>query len=317
MTRMKLADMNTLRRGTTKGIGLLALLFAATCLLGQKNAKTASNNGAAADAVAEVVELPTYEVRGRMILPPPESWRYVRVPDVEVVINGRPIPVQGFEVLSNLSVKNTGLFVHELQLRQVASAYFWPSLAVARTGQPPVIVIDRTDDPMLSSKDWPLIEWDGIDAERAGDVVQSTFSGFDETDDWTLWDGASVPFWTDASAMGGPMFDRDNQNRGTGIVDARWRDPGRALAMRNSSFGSSDTRARPLPKGTVETRTVDGMTAIRVRAGNRHAFEERVAGEVNASLLALSLERMSPPPPMWLQTGLRWLISTMEVSRLK
>jgi hypothetical protein len=67
----------------------------------------------AAEAVADpAVQLPAYTVTDTPLLPPPESWRYARI--------------EGFEVLSNTSAKNTQDIVQHLQRFALALDTVWP-----------------------------------------------------------------------------------------------------------------------------------------------------------------------------------------------
>lgn len=112
----------------------------------------------------ELVELPAYVVRGDRVLPPPESWRHVVIPHLEI-LDGKGNSVrmmQGFEVLSIMSVQNTRVFAQELQLRQLAFALFWPSLGAKQPGESPIILINENEDPWRDGLDAPLIEWEGM-----------------------------------------------------------------------------------------------------------------------------------------------------------
>lgn len=291
-----MAEMNANRRFCP---GICALAFFSCALSLQAR-------DAAQAPAGEIVELPKYEVRGDRVLPPPESWRYARAPDVIVTIGARDVAIQGFEVLSNLSVRNTGVFVRELQLRQLAGALFWPALAGARADQPPVILVDKFDDPLPPDGNWREIEWDGIQVGNASKKAHSTYSGFANGPDW----GAPRDYAVNPGVFINPadLMDAAGASGGLDAADAQVA----GSQPRLQSQGHGD--ANPLPPRTVGVRGVDGVVTVRVRAGDTRFHEERLAGEVNGKLLARTLENMSPRPPQWLRTGLAWLISTMEVS---
>lgn len=52
-----------------------------------------------------VIKMPPYIIQGERALPPPESWRYVLVPAGELTRGKQVVATPGYEVLSNLSVK--------------------------------------------------------------------------------------------------------------------------------------------------------------------------------------------------------------------
>lgn len=72
-------------------------------------------------AAPGVIELPEFVVSDTRVLPPPESWRYARLP--------------GFEVLSNASEGATRRFLRDFQMLQEAIGIVWP---VSRQVAPPV-----------------------------------------------------------------------------------------------------------------------------------------------------------------------------------
>lgn len=63
---------------------------------------------------ADVVVLPKYEVKTERVLPPLEKWQYVSVP--------------GFEILSNISRKNTERFVRDFYLLQQVARILLPAV---------------------------------------------------------------------------------------------------------------------------------------------------------------------------------------------
>ena len=65
-------------------------------------------------AAGEIIELPKFEVTDTRVLPPPESWHYATVP--------------GFEILSNISARETKRFVNDFLLLQEAVTVLMPGL---------------------------------------------------------------------------------------------------------------------------------------------------------------------------------------------
>ena len=62
----------------------------------------------------EIVELPKFEVTDSRVLPPPEKWHYATIP--------------GFEILSNISERETKRFVNDFLLLQSAIGELMPGL---------------------------------------------------------------------------------------------------------------------------------------------------------------------------------------------
>lgn len=141
----------------------------------------------------EIVELPTYTVVGKRILPPPESWRYARVPAMDIKRAGRTVRIQGFEILSNDWVKNARELARELQLRLYAGALFWPNVSDVQYARPPVIMVDRYASPYFDSdeEEWRPLQWPEAD----------TFSS-------AAWREASpgTSSWDSRLSDGGPRF---------------------------------------------------------------------------------------------------------------
>lgn len=219
----------------------------------------------------ETVDLPLFVIKGKRALPPPESWRYVRIPDIEVTRGSKKIRVQGAEILSNDMAKNLDAFAYEYQLRQVAAALFWPALSTARHARPPVIILDRNIDPIAAREDNEdaLVAWEGSLLDENGPAAEDFMTATGD-----LASGNSAPIMT-------------------------------------RSIGA----ANPLPSGISVLRTIDGIVTVKVRGG-MHFFDiERQAGVVSNRLLVHALKDMTPRPPLWLESGLGWLIETMEVNR--
>jgi hypothetical protein len=233
------------------------------------------------ETVPGVVELPAYTVRGSRVLPPPESWRYVRIIGLEVSSATKQVWMNGYEVLSNMPVQNTTVFARELQLRQLASALFWPSLGSIK-GHRPLVLVDRTDDPWAQDPDWKAIEWEG-DARP---------------------EMPTVP--TDTNQLDG--FD----------MQAQFPNPDPAPDAAETMPVIPDIL--PLSDGLASTHWYNGILTVRVRGGGQLGggamTEERLAGQANeACAKAVLAEEMLPPPAAWLRRGIGWLIDSLEVSQ--
>jgi hypothetical protein len=74
-----------------------------------------------------VIELPKITVTDDRILPPPESWRYARIP--------------GFEVLSNAGDRTTRRFLEDFQMLRSAIDIVWPAANQATSQLPAHLII--------------------------------------------------------------------------------------------------------------------------------------------------------------------------------
>jgi hypothetical protein len=110
----------------------------------QPRGKTSASQTPPAPKADVIVEMEQYVVRADHVLPMPESWRYVRVPKMEFTVNERPVTTPEFEILSNLSRKNTESFVIELQRHQFAGIILWPGSAGLTRGARPLLILDNT-----------------------------------------------------------------------------------------------------------------------------------------------------------------------------
>jgi len=117
----------------------------------------------------EIVELPKFEVADTRLLPPPQSWHYAAIP--------------GFEVLSNISERETKRFVSDFLLLQEAAGVLMPALVRTDVTVPASLIlcgggnrfnafmpVDRGDDIYRTNS----LFFD--DAERAGIVVDFALS---------------------------------------------------------------------------------------------------------------------------------------------
>ncbi len=78
-------------------------------------------------ASAPVIELPKFEVTDSRLLPPPEKWHYAEVP--------------GFEILSNISERETKRFVRDFLLLQEVIKEIMPGLLGGRVPVPTALLL--------------------------------------------------------------------------------------------------------------------------------------------------------------------------------
>jgi hypothetical protein len=105
------------------------------------------SRAAAPETAGPVVELPKFEVVDTRLLPPPESWRYAEIP--------------GFEILSNISERESRRFVRDFLLLQEVIDAIMPGLRRVRAPVPTALIltgrgrsfdvflpVDRADDAL-------------------------------------------------------------------------------------------------------------------------------------------------------------------------
>ena len=122
-----------------------------------------------APASGEIIELTKFEVTDTRVLPPPESWHYAAIP--------------GFEILSNISARETKRFVNDFLLLQEAMTVLMPGLVRDDVAVPTSLIlcgrgngfnrfmpVDRGDDVYSTNS----LFFD--DPERAAIVVDFALS---------------------------------------------------------------------------------------------------------------------------------------------
>ncbi|MBI4626601.1 MAG: hypothetical protein HY736_25705 [Verrucomicrobia bacterium] len=82
--------------------------------------------------VGPVIELPKFEVTDSRLLPPPENWRYAAIP--------------GFEVLSNISERETKRFMQDFLLLQEAVNVIMPALRGGGVSVPTSLILAGRGD---------------------------------------------------------------------------------------------------------------------------------------------------------------------------
>lgn len=87
----------------------------------------AADSVPAAPVAPGIVELPKFEVTDSRLLPPPERWRYAEVP--------------GFEIISQLSERNTKRFVDDFMLLQEVIEVLVPGLARGSSPVPTALIL--------------------------------------------------------------------------------------------------------------------------------------------------------------------------------
>jgi hypothetical protein len=244
-----------------------------------------------------IVELPAYNVTGKRVLPPPESWHYASIPSMDVEMGPKTVRINGYEIISNLPAQNTAVFIRELQLRQVAAAYFWPTLGAKNRQNRAIVLIDRNDEPGADDTRWQPIEWEGT-------------AGLVENQAGPALAASPIDYSNPASSLASLASDTPDSSEPAPT-------PLELLAQADADTYAQN--ANPLIDGPALANVCDGIISIRVRAGvhldDHPISEERLAALVNDAYCRLALENMTPPPPAWLRRGLGWIIDSMEVSQ--
>lgn len=241
------------------------------------------------------VEMPPYEVRADRLLPPPETWLYVSIPALVLERGETAMVAPGYELLSNLSEKNTRVFVNDLQLRQLAGLLLWPSLVQMQTKKPAIIILDESAQAGFSQDLPDGNVWTGdpitMLGRRPGGISrEGLITGLQ-------WLSAEQGFFANVHI----------QDMGGGIV------PSGAL---------EGGRGDPLPAGFVDGAIRDGIYAARVNAGNPLANysrpgEEQLAAAVSQDQAVLTLTSFIKKPPVWFILGIGRLVASTEVSPTK
>ena len=78
-------------------------------------------------APGPIVELPKFEVKDSLMLPPPEQWHYATIP--------------GFEILSNASVRQTKFFVRDFLMLQDALTVLMPAFGQGDIAVPVSLIL--------------------------------------------------------------------------------------------------------------------------------------------------------------------------------
>ncbi len=145
---------------------MLAGIGAVSLVRGAGSAPThppASPSASAASSAREVVDLPTFTVEERPVLPEPEAWRHASIP--------------GFEVLSNASESATRRIVRDFQRFHQALVTVWPPAEV-RSGLPTLLILCGRDrafaafaPPAATPESTGFISVSGSDGEVSAIVL--------------------------------------------------------------------------------------------------------------------------------------------------
>jgi hypothetical protein len=283
-------------------LGFLALLSVSTVLIPARAEEKPSSE--------VIIKMDPYVVEGERVLPPPESWRYVSVPAGELTKGNKVIVAPGYEVLSNLSEKNTRLFVEELQLRQLAGTLLWPMIVQAQPRQPLVVIIDRTKQASAPSDQPISFSWQGEPIAAAAPTTRAYSSRrYDSTT------GARPEFFEQAFNSN---FDPTDPNTGPSGQTSPFTNP----AITNPSGTDSPFMKAmgSLQAGFTIVYASQGVIAAQINAnvpvvavGDQPA-EEQMAADLSRRAAVYTLQSFPQRPPQWFYTGLGWLIASTQVS---
>lgn len=271
-----------------------------------------TNDKSAIPADEVIIKMDPYVISGERVLPPPESWRYVLVPALELTRGKRVILAPGYQVLSNLSEKNTRIFVEELQYFQFASTYLWPMIAQSLPREPLVVVLDQTRQAMTTPEYAKSLLWDGDPINYSAD---SSFSGHYDSQAFTSGvqiyesgaENRSIPefFATEpeiessANLSNRITLDGQNKVREPTPFKRRWN--------------------RPLPDGFTYLSAKNGFITAQISANgplanSNNPVEEKLAADLSRRMAEYVLFHFTTPPPQWFRAGLGWLIATTQIS---
>ncbi|ATC63320.1 hypothetical protein CMV30_04765 [Nibricoccus aquaticus] len=281
-------------------------VLSVACLLSSAWSGRAEDKPVTAPAAEPVVDMPQYVVQETRVLPMVKSWRYVRVPALVMERGKQTVVVPGYEVLSNVSEKNTRLFVSEIQLRQFAGAYMWPMLVNLQPRQPLVVIFDETKQASLTPDSSEAIAWSG-DPIAASDAGSADFaSGAFDSGAW-LVEAQGV---SEREAINSMPIPGEIVEEASSRVDPR--------PVEKSTFDIGSRRL-PLPPGYVVLTAREGLIAAQVNADQPLASaekptEEQLAANLSAWISVASLQNLPGGAPRWFDAGLHRLIELTDVT---
>jgi hypothetical protein len=128
MTRNSQNGIRLIRfSGRTALPGLFSILLLCGNVVGQTKPLAKTND---TDSSNPVVEMEPYVVRADHILPKPESWLYLKIPEMTLDREGdgknRSVTIPGYEILYAGKEKDARDFARELQFRQLTSGALFP-----------------------------------------------------------------------------------------------------------------------------------------------------------------------------------------------
>lgn len=264
-----------------------------------------------------IIKMDPYVVSGERVLPPPESWRYVSVPALERTKGNDVLVAPGYEVLSNLSEKNTRIFVEELQLLQFTGTLFWPLVERTLPRHPPmIIVLDRTKQAWSAKDKTNPLSWQG-------DPITATAgssTGFDSSQfrtglqSLTPMQGFGSDPLADPTLTANPMGTRITPSN----QDPNNPDPTAPDTYEPDPFAKRG--GRRLPAGFTHVRAENGIVAAQVNADKPLAAadelptEEALADDLSGKIAEFALASLPQKPPLWFRSGMGWLVATTQVS---
>jgi len=275
-------------------LGFLALLSMSTVLIPARAEEKTSSE--------VIIKMDPYVVEGERVLPPPESWRYVSVPAGELTKGNKVIVAPGYEVLSNLSEKNTRLFVEELQLRQLAGTLLWPMIVQALPKQPMVVVLDQTKQAATNVNQPAALSWQGEPITAASPQLD----GFD-----------SNRYITGLQLLGPDQGFGTVQEIETNPLGTRMVQDGNPTTLERSPFKKD---FRPLPAGFTRVRAKNGVVAAQINADipladtEDRPSEEQLAADLSHRAAVYAVESFPQRPPQWFCSGLGWLVASTQVT---
>ncbi|MFT3783372.1 MAG: hypothetical protein QM790_15280 [Nibricoccus sp.] len=281
--------------------GLLFIL-GSEVIFGQTPEKPASSE--------VIIKMDPYVISGERVLPAPESWRYVLVPALELTRGNKVVVAPGFQLLSNLSEKNTKVFVEELQLYQFAGLYLWPMIMQSLPREPIVVILDRTKQAALADNELGSLAWEGDPISAVSGSTNNHYDSVAFNTGVQIIDHApSIPSeFTDAPEEGAAP----SSNRY--ISDSSINEP-----------KPRQTKARwrqPLPAGFTYVYAKNGMVSAEIHSDTPLAHsdtpvEEELAADLSRRLAEYVLFTLPAPPPRWFRSGFGWLIATTSVTHTR
>lgn len=249
------------------------------------------------------VEMPDYVITADRELPPPESWRIVSVPAGELTRGGRAVIAPGYEILSNLSERNTLLFATELQRRQLVGALLWPMIVQAQPRQPTAVILDM-------GRQWQseMAAPDG----SSGSIVDLPADIAWKSDPISTIEFTNEPMDVEPGMIGNAPTGRAINGMGTRVILDGGQTNVEASALES-------TKIPPLPRGFVGLWTSEGTLVAEVRAGeplagSERPDEERLAAALNQEAALATLQTVAGRSRPWLRVGLGWLIASTAVT---
>lgn len=298
---------------------MVRLLFYCICILlfifpNGTLAQSQPANGQVPAVVEPFVEMAPYVVNENRILPNPERWHYVQVPALILLRGSGQVVVPGYEMLSNLTRPQTEVMVTEMQLRQFAAAYIWPTLARALPRGTIFVVVDGNQQastrlPYVSA----MSGW--VSEPIVATNVQPSSNSFN-----SFRYGGSVGARSFSAEYG--LGDIMPMNPEMEIPDINATEDQYEILQKKTETIAPQSVIKPLPDGFVIVAMNGGPLTALVRAGTPHAGMERPTEEQLAATLSyetnlFALNSLSQKLPLWFARGLSNLLGCTQVSHTR